>query len=119
MRRNAAAGPYASGPAQQACKHRRRKGRPLRKLHVDSILFGAVEHFMRRHWSPEQIAFALARLYAQGHDYRVSHETIYNCIYAQPVGELRRDLIDCLRQAHNKRVPRSTGRTAAGRSPTC
>ena len=39
----------------------------------------------------------------------MSHETIYNCIYAQPVGELRRDLIACLRQAHNKRVPRSKG----------
>lgn len=52
---------------------------------------------MRLHWSPEQIALALARLYPQGHDYRVSHETIYNCIYAQLVGELRRGLIACLR----------------------
>lgn len=109
LRRNSIADRYASGPAQQACGHRRRQGRPLRKLHVDSILFGAVEHFLRLHWSPEQIALALARLYPQGHDYRVSHETIYNCIYAQPVGELRRDLIACLRQAHNKRVPRSKG----------
>jgi IS30 family transposase len=39
----------------------------------------------------------------------VSHETIHNCIYVQPVGELRRELIACLRQAHNKRTPRSKG----------
>jgi IS30 family transposase len=34
----------------------------------------------------------------------VSHETIYNCIYAQPVGELRKELIANLRQARNKRT---------------
>lgn len=34
------------------------QARPVRKLHVDSILFGAVEHFLRRPWSPEQIALA-------------------------------------------------------------
>ena len=66
-------------------------------------------HYLRLRWSPEQIALALAHLYPKGHQYRVSHETIYNCIYAQPVGELRRDLIACLRHAHNKRVPRSKG----------
>ncbi len=33
----------------------------------------------------------------KGHEHRVSHETIYNCIYAQPVGELNRDLIKALK----------------------
>jgi hypothetical protein len=40
------------------------------------------------------------------HEHRVSYETIYNCIYAQPVGELKRELIATLRHPHNKRVPR-------------
>ena len=48
----------------------------------------------------------LARLYPPGHEYRVSHETIYNCIFAMPVGELRKELIATLRHAHNKRLPR-------------
>ncbi len=48
---------------------------------------------------------ALTRLYPKGHELRVSHETIYNCIYAQPVGELRKELIATLRHAHNKRLP--------------
>lgn len=39
----------------------------------------------------------------------MSHKTIYNCIYAQPVGELKRELIATLRHAHNKCVPRSKG----------
>ena len=31
----------------------------------------------------------------------MSHETIYNCSQAQVLGELRRDLVACLRHAHN------------------
>lgn len=119
QRNTAFTGRYGSALAQQACSHRRAQARPVRKLHVDSILFGAVEHFLRLRWSPEQVALALARLYSKGPDDRVSHEPIYNCICAQPVGELRRDLIACLRHAHNKRLPRSKGRTAVARSPTC
>ena len=45
-------------------------------------------------------------MYPPGHEYRVSHETIYNCIFAMPVGELRKELIATLRHAHNKRLPR-------------
>ena len=81
----------------------------MRKLHHDAILFDVVQHLLRQRWSPEQIALTLARIYPKDHELRVSHETIYNCIYAQPVGELRKDLIACLRHAHNKRVPRSKG----------
>ena len=40
-----------------------------------------------------------------------------NCIYAQPVGELRKELIACMRQAHNKRVPRSKGQDRRGQIP--
>lgn len=32
------------------------------------------------------MALAIARLYPKGHEYRVSYEIIYNCVYAQPVG---------------------------------
>lgn len=117
QRNTAPTGRYDSALAQQACSHRRAQARPVRKLHVDSILFGAVEHFLRLRWSPEQVALALARLYPKGHEYCVSHETIYNCIYAQPVGELRRDLIACLRHAHNKRLPRSKGEDRRGQIP--
>jgi IS30 family transposase len=59
----------------------------------------------------------LACLFPKGHQYRVSHETIYTCIYAQPVGELKRELIASLRHAHNKRVPRSKGQDRRGQIP--
>ncbi|UCU95904.1 IS30 family transposase [Hydrogenophaga taeniospiralis] len=117
LRRNAQPAGYASTTAR-ACAHRRRlQGRPLGKLHRDGMLFGLVRHFLGERWSPEQIALTLACIFPRGHERCVSHETIYNCIYAQPVGELKRELIATLRHAHNKRVPRSKGQDRRGQIP--
>jgi transposase, IS30 family len=115
--RNASQGRYASVVAQRTCAHRRHLARPKPKLHGDSVLFAVVQHFLQTRWSPEQIAMTLAALYPKGHRLRVSHETIYNCIYAQPVGQLRKDLIAQLRQARNKRTPRSKGQDRRGQIP--
>ena len=109
--------PYASVIAQRSCQQRRRAGRPLTKLHPDRPMFEVTRHLLAQRWSPEQIALTLAALYPKGHGYRVSTETIYNCIYAQPVGELKRELVACLRHAHNKRVPRSKGQDRRGQIP--
>ncbi|SIR75737.1 hypothetical protein [Pseudacidovorax sp. RU35E] len=57
-------------------------------------MFGVIRHCLGLRWSPEQIALTLASLCLQRHPYRVSHETIYNCVYAQPVSELKRELVD-------------------------
>ena len=51
---------YGSGQAHQACQYWRRQSRPRQKLHVDSVLFGVVRHFLQQGWSPEQIALAQA-----------------------------------------------------------
>jgi len=117
FRRNADRTGYASQQAQQESQRRRKRGRPQRKMHKDGVLFGVLSHFLRLRWSPQQIALTLAHIFPKGHEHRVSHETIYNCIYAQPVGELRRELIACLRQARNKRVPRSKGQDRRGQIP--
>jgi IS30 family transposase len=52
-------------------------------------------------WSPEQIAGALSVTWPDVAENTVSHETIYKAIYAQPKGEQRRELVNCLRH-HNK-----------------
>ena len=106
LQRNASSSGYGSAHAQCQSLQRRRCGRPAIKLHPESILASLVIHLLRLRWSPEQIALTLARLYPPGHEHRVSHETIYNCIFAMPVGELRKELIATLRHAHNKRLPR-------------
>ena len=118
IRRNGAASDgYSSQRAQRQCRQRRHCAQPSRKLHPDGILWHLVLYFLRLHWSPEQVALIFARLYPKGHELRVSHETIYNCIYALPVGELRKELIATLRHAHNKRVPRSKGQDRRGQIP--
>jgi IS30 family transposase len=66
-------------------------------------------------WSPEQIAGRLKLTHPDEPVSRVSHETIYSYIYAQPNGELRKLLVGALRQAHKKRLPRSRGKDRRGR----
>lgn len=117
LRRNAQPAGYASATARACAQQRRKQGRSPNKLHRGGVLFDVVRHFLRERWSPEQISLTLAHIYSKGHEHRVSHETIYNCIYAQPVGELKRELIATLRHAHNKRVPRSKGQDRRGQIP--
>jgi IS30 family transposase len=95
--------------ARQRC----RRGR--RKLVEGSALSGTVRRSLLHGWSPEQIAGRLKRMHPQDEAQRVSHETIYAYIYAQPRGELRRVLIQALRQAHKTRLPRARGADRRGR----
>lgn len=81
------------------------------------VMFGVARHCLGLRWSPEQIALTLASIYPKGHPYRVSHESIYTCICAQPVGKLKRELVACLHQARNKRTPRSKGKECGGQIP--
>jgi IS30 family transposase len=112
--RNAPAAPYNCKFAQQRYERRRRYSRPQSKLAPESTLFKQVCRLLRRLWSPEQIAGHLATVHGTDQSQRVSHETIYTCIYAQPKGELRRELIACLRMARAKRWPRSRGTDRRG-----
>jgi transposase, IS30 family len=57
---------------------------------------------LRRGWSPGSIAGQLARDYLVGDPDRVSHEAIYQWVYAQPVATLRRELI-ALRTGRTRR----------------
>jgi IS30 family transposase len=109
-------GGYGSQYAQRQCIERQRNARVLKKLCLDSIFCALIVHFLRFRWSSEQIALTLACLYPKGHELRISHESIYQCIYAQPVGG-RKELIATLRHAHNKRLPRSKGKDRRGHIP--
>lgn len=107
--RNAGASSYVSRFAQQRCDRRRRNARPKPKLHRDGELFGSVHAYLLQWWSPQQIACELRRLHPQNNRLHVSHETIYTCIYAQPRGELKKELLACLRMGRATRRPRSGG----------
>jgi IS30 family transposase len=58
-------------------------------------------------WSPEQIAKRLPIDFPQDESMRVSHEAIYQALYVQGRGALRRELVACLRTGRALRVPRA------------
>ena len=58
-------------------------------------------------WSPEQIASRLRVDYPYAASMRVSHEALYQALYVQGRGALRRDLSACLRSGRALRVPRA------------
>jgi transposase, IS30 family len=66
----------------------------------------AIEAWMDQGWSPKLIADVLARDHADDRLYRVSHETIYKCLYVQTRGSLRADLHECLSTRRAARKPR-------------
>ena len=109
IRRNAPVGAYSCRFADQRCQRRRFFSRPAAKLAPGNALLDAVVVLLRLRWSPQQIAAHLAKLHPHEAALRVSHETIYNVIYAQPRGQLRRELVACLRMARSNRWPRSRG----------
>lgn len=112
--RNSGGNGYSCRYAQQRQGRRRRQARAQPKLMAGNALFQTITELLGLRWSPQQIAAHLAKLHPSEAAQRASHETIYNVIYAQPRGELRKDLIACLRMARAKRWPRSKGEDRRG-----
>jgi len=63
-----------------------------------------------RAWSPEQIARRLPIDFPDDKTMRISHEAIYQALFVQSRGALRRELTACLRTGRVLRVPRARAR---------
>ena len=63
-----------------------------------------------RAWSPEQISARLEADFPEDGTMRISHEAIYQALYIQGRGGLRRELSACLRSGRALRVPRARRR---------
>ena len=63
-----------------------------------------------RAWSPEQISNRLRVDFPHDENMRISHEAIYQALYIQGRGALRRELVACLRTGRALRVPRARTR---------
>jgi IS30 family transposase len=64
-------------------------------------------------WSPEQIASRLRVEFPDDPSMRISHEAIYQALYVQGRGALKRELVACLRTGRALRVPRARARQKA------
>jgi IS30 family transposase len=64
-------------------------------------------------WSPEQIAHRLRVDFPDDESMRISHEAIYQSLYIQSRGALKRELVACLRTGRALRLPRQRSRRQA------
>jgi IS30 family transposase len=81
-----------------------------------SWLWEVVQALLRtKKWSPEQISRRLRREHLDEPQWWVSHEAIYQAIFVQAKGELRKELAACLRTGRARRRPRGRVTTAGSK----
>lgn len=102
--------PYA---AQSRADARRPRPKPG-KIGQNPELRDFVQDHLVMRWSPEQICQALRTRFPDRPEMHVTHETIYQALYVQGRGELRRELTKALRTGRARRRPH---RQSAKRQP--
>lgn len=112
--RNGGAASYRAVDAQRRAEDNRARPKD-RKLETSARLHDAVNEGLHQKWSPEQISKRLKADHPDDPEMRVSHETIYECLYLQARGALRTALKIALRQGRARRVPRSRAASTRGK----
>jgi len=97
---------YTPLRAHEAAQCRARRPKPA-KLVARPELARRVCADLELLWSPEQITRRLRREFPDQPEMWVSHETIYQSIYVQGRGALRRELAACLRTGRARRCPQN------------
>lgn len=95
---------YRAVLAQRRSRRDARKRRGGKyKLLSNHTLWVMIEALLKKRWSPEQIVNRLRKEYPNDLSMCISHETIYSYLYVLPRGELKKELIACLRRQHKRR----------------
>ncbi|WP_405498064.1 IS30 family transposase [Streptomyces sp. NBC_00096] len=97
-------GQYRPFAAQARADGRRPRPKP-RKISQNPQLRAAVQAGLDELWSPEQICQALRAQFPNRPEMHVVHETVYQALYVQGRGELRRELAGALRTGRARRKP--------------
>jgi len=103
---------YRAGPAQAKAEARARRPKPSKLAGQPELQAWVQDKLENEQWSPEQIARRLREEFPDDERMRISHEGIYQALYVQGRGALRRELTVCLRTGRALRKPR---RRADGR----
>jgi len=93
--------PYHADQAAAADRARAKQS----KLVTNQKLRDAVEDGLSRRLSPEQISHRLVKDFPDDESMRVSHETIYQALYFQARGGLKREVQQALRSGRTRRKP--------------
>ena len=101
---NGAPGRYRATSAHAAAWERAARPKPA-KLATNPALRGKVGQYLLKRYSPEQIAGRLRREFPDDPEMWVCTETIYQSLYVQSRGALRRELTRCLRTGRALRHP--------------
>jgi transposase, IS30 family len=107
---------YRAVAAQAQAEARAARPKTAR-LAGDDRLRAWVQARLEEHWSPEQVSVMLRREFPGDAEMRVSHEAIYQSIYVQGRGALRRELAAGLRTGRALRKPRRAAGERRGRIP--
>jgi transposase, IS30 family len=112
--RNGCRGVYRALAAQAQADARAARPKTA-KLAGNAVLGGWVAAKLEQKWSPEQISVMARAEFADDAGMWVSHETIYQSLYVQGRGALRRELAACLRTGRALRKPRRQEAVRRGR----
>ena len=108
-----------TGTYEPYAAHRTAAGRRSRpkdvKLLAGSRLRTFVQDKLRIRWSPEQICHSLIKDYPDDQEMRVSPETIYQALYVQSRGGLKREVQAALRTGRTRRKAHNTGQARRNR----
>ncbi|MCG6495263.1 IS30 family transposase [Kitasatospora sp. A2-31] len=102
--RHPGSGSYRPHAAQARADARRPRPKPG-KIARDPQLRDFIQHHLDKKGSPEQICQALRDTFPDRPEMHVAHETVYQALYIQGRGELRRELAGALRTGRARRVP--------------
>ena len=116
VRRNGTRRGYRAVAAQAQAEARAARPKTAR-LAGNARLRGWVQARLEERWSPEQVSRMLEREFPGEPEMRVSHEAIYQAIYVQGRGALRRDLAARLRTGRALRKPRRKEGERRGKIP--
>jgi len=111
VNRNHGRSDYRARRADRATCERARRPKPT-VFDTSPRLAAWVESKLELQWSPEQISAVLGVDFADDAEMSVSHETIYQALFVQTKGGLRKELAACLRSQRTTRRPHGTSNRA-------
>jgi IS30 family transposase len=93
--------PYQADAAAAAARSRPKQA----KLVTNQTLRAYVEQGLQNRWSPEEISHRLVKDFPDDESMRVCHETIYQALYFQARGGLKKEVAQALRTGRTCRKP--------------